>query len=850
MRSWLRKFAKPRSLPADSNSAAPVATTLKLVNPVENYYRHKIKTNLPVFYRFALQTRSLMIRDVFAKAASKRGYDLTALLAVLTTQTSADLDDESRASIAEVFDSEVLLTLANLLANTARDDLDTHSALQIYDFVYRIYGNNVFQDAHKLQYVEALGAEDRHTDVRHFAKEFEINSLAPLQEELLEIQRIRQKSSSDEDWLDALNELYGSLGMTKVRLSDDTLLPLMDRLMAVPSEKMQGPKVSVIMPTFSPGPGIKTAVRSLLQQTWTNFEIIVVDDASPSEFKETYTEVEQMDPRIRVVHHENNAGAYVARNTGLLNATGEFITTHDDDDWSHPDKLATQVQSLLENEMVAGVTSAHIRTSETMEFQRVNMHATYMQMNYSSLMFRRGLVEEIGPWDTVNRGGDSEFLMRLIEYVGSESVMYLSDRPLSFSRVWSGSLTSGEMSRGYFSYSRLLYRWAFRQWHWNERKQGKKAIKVDDAPRPYAIPTTFAAGQRDTDLGLFDLIYVTDFFRQARFSALVVREMETLSELGFRIGYMHLYSPETNSLAGILPQLFELQKNGKITQVSFSDIAETRVLLVYNSAIGMFLDGVESKVTSQRGLIVDHKQAELSGSELRTPSDLKSAIVNLQTSFHTTFEVVGATLRDHNRLMNLTPANRVLKQSYMWHLHLREELSEIEAPQSPPVVGFHSYGNQYRWPNDAQMFRSIFSSTKYKTRLYGHLESAIDKYGREYFQEMELITQEQQSEREFLESIDFWVYWPHSRLEDEIWEPVLSAMIAGKVVILPSRLERIYGDSAVYSTPEMLESHIESLSRDRSAYILKAERGQEFVQSQYLRDNLYERVLRLLGDQN
>src|SRR5690625_3677299 len=145
MKSWLRKFAKPRSMPADSNSAAPVATTLKLENPVENYYRHKMKTNLPVFYRFALQTRSLMIRDVFAKAASKRGYDLTDLLAFLTTQTSADLDDERKSSIAEVFDSEGLHTLANFLANTAPDDLETHSALQIYDLDYRNCGGTGFQ---------------------------------------------------------------------------------------------------------------------------------------------------------------------------------------------------------------------------------------------------------------------------------------------------------------------------------------------------------------------------------------------------------------------------------------------------------------------------------------------------------------------------------------------------------------------------------------------------------------------------------------------------------------------------------------------------------------------------------
>src|SRR5699024_11816162 len=107
----------------------------------------------------------------------------------------------------------------------------------------------------------------------------------------------------------------------------------------------------------------------------------------------------------------------------------------------------------------------------------------------SSLMFRSSVIAEIGPWDTVNRGGDSEFLTRLIENYGSDRVAELADRPLSFSRVWSGSLTSGEMSRGYFAYSRLLYRWAFRHWHWNSTKVGVKAVRKSDATRPYAVPT-------------------------------------------------------------------------------------------------------------------------------------------------------------------------------------------------------------------------------------------------------------------------------------------------------------------------------------------------------------------------
>src|SRR5699024_12249802 len=79
--------------------------------------------------------------------------------------------------------------------------------------------------------------------------------------------------------------------------------------------------------------------------------------------------------------------------------------------------------------------------------------------------------------------------------------------PLSASRTLS-PYTPLFRSRGYFSYSRLLYRWSFRQWHWAVAKDGKKAVKDVKEPRPYAVPTTFEPGARNKDLGLFDVIYV------------------------------------------------------------------------------------------------------------------------------------------------------------------------------------------------------------------------------------------------------------------------------------------------------------------------------------------------------
>src|SRR5699024_963446 len=514
-------------MPSDPEIEVGSAPTesASLSNPLENFYRHKAKHNAAVFYRFALQTQSLHIRDVIAKISSFQGLDFKDLIAIIEHELSTDGPSNTRLGLAQLFDVENLLMLGDLLVNTARNDWDVQNAVLIYDFVYRIAGKETFSEQSKLQYVEAVHEVARYEQATHLERAFNINGLAPFQEELLNLQRIRRTGGTTYEWLETLNQLYTELGMARVRFIENDSLSLMDRLAVETVSPVKGPKISVIMPTFSPGSGIRTAIRSLLEQSWQNLEIIIVDDASPGRYHAIFKEIEQLDPRIVVVHQKENAGSYAARNTGLSIATGEFITTHDDDDWSHPNKLETQANVMLSRPDIVASTSAHIRSNEHLEFRRLNIHAQFMQLNYSSLMVRRAVVDEIGPWDTVNRGGDSEFLTRLVEYYGEDRIVNLLSRPLSFSRVWTGSLTSGEMSRGFFAYSRLLYRWSFRQWHWSSTKAGEKAVRKLEVSRPYAVPTTFEMGYRNADLGLFDVIYVTDCLRRAKYVNQALQEI-------------------------------------------------------------------------------------------------------------------------------------------------------------------------------------------------------------------------------------------------------------------------------------------------------------------------------------
>ena len=103
------------------------------------------------------------------------------------------------------------------------------------------------------------------------------------------------------------------------------------------------PKVSVIIPTYNRAHLVGRAIRSVLNQTYQDFEIIVVDDGSTDNTEEVVKSFN--DPRIRYIRHEENKGAAAARNTGIKAAKGKFIAFQDSDDEWLPKKLEKQMEA-------------------------------------------------------------------------------------------------------------------------------------------------------------------------------------------------------------------------------------------------------------------------------------------------------------------------------------------------------------------------------------------------------------------------------------------------------------------------------------------------------------------------
>ncbi|AFK22085.1 glycosyltransferase [Pyrococcus sp. ST04] len=116
---------------------------------------------------------------------------------------------------------------------------------------------------------------------------------------------------------------------------------------------MSRPTVSVIIPTHNRAHMLVRAIRSVLNQTFEDFELIVVDDASIDDTPKVVEKIK--DSRIRYIRLERNSGGPVARNTGIKRARGKYIALLDDDDEWLPRRLELQVKRMEEVDKNVGV---------------------------------------------------------------------------------------------------------------------------------------------------------------------------------------------------------------------------------------------------------------------------------------------------------------------------------------------------------------------------------------------------------------------------------------------------------------------------------------------------------------
>jgi glycosyltransferase involved in cell wall biosynthesis len=162
------------------------------------------------------------------------------------------------------------------------------------------------------------------------------------------------------------------------------------------------------MSVYNGNPYIDTAIKSVLKQTFDNFEFLIIDDASTDGSREKLERWRKRDDRIRLVYHSENRGLGYSLREGVRKARGDWIARMDDDDISLADRLERQVSYLAEHPEVDILSGWAIDCNETGEPLRIRQvptsHEQIVQLLWTipivhpAVVFRRESILEAGSY--------------------------------------------------------------------------------------------------------------------------------------------------------------------------------------------------------------------------------------------------------------------------------------------------------------------------------------------------------------------------------------------------------------------------------------------------------------------
>nr|WP_255500738.1 glycosyltransferase family A protein [Caulobacter sp. 17J80-11] len=241
------------------------------------------------------------------------------------------------------------------------------------------------------------------------------------------------------------------------------------------------------MPVCDVDDYVGAAVRSILDQTWRNLELIVVDDSSRDQTPLRVRAAAEGDGRVRLLATDRRSGPYRARNLALMEARGELVCFADGDDWSHPERIARQA-AFMAGAGLAAASARHVRVDEAGR-PYARQLTPLVRWCPSSLMFRREpVLARAGHFDEARTGADSEYWARLGLAFGARRVRTARDL-LVVAAQRSTSLT-GSAETGYaggWSSARLRYWEAWNFWHARCRAAGRSPVWRSGDRRPFPV---------------------------------------------------------------------------------------------------------------------------------------------------------------------------------------------------------------------------------------------------------------------------------------------------------------------------------------------------------------------------
>lgn len=597
------------------------------------------------------------------------------------------------------------------------------------------------------------------------------------------------------------------------------------------------PVISIVVPAYNAEATLATSVDSLRAQTVNDIEILIVDDASTDDTLGVARVLSTEDRRIKVLQHRRNIGAYRARNTGLTNASGEYFTVHDADDWSHPQLLERQLQALRAND-APGSFSRLARVSPQLEF----LLRVYRPMlepihwNYTSLLTKTETLRDFGGWDSVRAHADSELIERMREHFGADSLIETDvDVPLSFFSVSGLNLTESKDTglRSVDFGARKEYTEQARFWRQQAFSKGE-VPSYRDHPRqgiksPFFVPRSMAS-QREHVSQSYDIIVGSDLSLLGGTRRCNLAYIDCARKLGLRIGIFNMPRYRSRGTGSIDPSYRELFQLDGVDLLLPEDHVSAQALLVHHPPVLRHAFSRYPKIEAATHYLLVNQLPWQTKDFSQVQYDVAAVRGRYADSFGKEPTWISISPRVKRYLTTEVPSEAMLADDWYPIVNWADAGPPTRETQArAPIVGRHSRDHSTKWPENAEtLAQAYLVDTEYEVRLLGGTKAAEQVLG--YRPENWLVYPfDSLSVEEFVRGIDILVHFHHSMYIEEFGRNIAEAMAMGVPCILPPEYAEIFADAAVYAEPDNVETAVRDLWADDDKYSEYSRRGIEFV---------------------
>lgn len=660
------------------------------------------------------------------------------------------------------------------------------------------------------------------------------------------------KVDKSKEKINVISHLFMDNGMAPISIVDDEMqflsLTTPDDLPHI----ADGPKVSVLMSSYNSADYLRLAVGSMQKQTWRNLEIIITDDCSSDNSLEILNTIAAEDPRVIILTNTETTGTYGNRNRMLNVCTGEFVTVHDSDDWSHPQMIEHQINDLLENPEIRLNTTLMCRVSLDLQFHLRPSRSSleYCHMNYPGFMMRKGDITQLGGWDPIMANADAEFERRVKQVYGKDAFKIINQNvPYSFFLVHDQSLTQQKLMnlRSLSFGTRNEYHRQSEYWMEGRRAE---AIETGELAKPFAVngrtsrldpfpsPNSLMIPALKQKVLEYDVLLISDLFLLGGTRSCNLNYIRILHSMGKKVALFNWPRADLRFSRDINPAYRELVGQGMVEIVTWEDTVYAKNVIIHHPPIANFeLDKYPNIETEKVSVLVNQ---------------LPFQTVSRERTFYNPTLVTELIQRlfnpNHIEWIAITPLCKRYIEEYSESINIRNEIwyPPIYVEQSKittsmkvrharmkeigPVFARHSRDHWTKWPNSAERTKRMYmTEADYEFNILGgdkSLKRRLEKLPLNW----KVHPYDSISVPDLLNSSDIFLNFNNEIYIEEFGRNVMEAMVYGLPVITESVFAETFGDAVLIADESGPEFIVDKLLNNKSFFENQVAKGRRFVE--------------------